>query len=131
MHGVVVTDADLQPLRPAILWADTRSVDQARALARDLSTDELSRLGSPAVAGFAATTLAWLLEHEPDVMARAAHVLQPKDWLRARLGGGIATDPSDASGTLLYDVVAGELVRAGDVLGRCRPGTAASRARIG
>ena len=41
-------------------------------------------------------------------MARAVHVLQPKDWLRARLGGGIATDPSDASGTLLYDVVAGD-----------------------
>ena len=40
-------------------------------------------------------------------MARAVHALQPKDWLRARLGGGIATDPSDASGTLLYDVVDG------------------------
>lgn len=108
MHGVVVTDVDLRPLRPAILWADARSVDQARALARDLTQDELSRLGSPAVTGFAATTLAWLLAHEPDVMARAVHVLQPKDWLRARLDGGIATEPSDASGTLLYDVVAGD-----------------------
>ncbi len=108
MHGVVVTDADLRPLRPAVLWADGRATEQARALARDLSQDELSRLGSPAVTGFAATTLAWLLANEPDVMARAVHVLQPKDWLRARLGGGIATDPSDASGTLLYDVVAGD-----------------------
>jgi xylulokinase len=108
MHGVVVTDADLRPLRPAILWADSGSVDQARALSQDLTQDELSRLGSPAVAGFAATTLAWLIAHEPDVMDRAVHVLQPKDWLRARLGGGIATDPSDASGTLLYDVVAGD-----------------------
>jgi len=40
-------------------------------------------------------------------MARAAHVLQPKDWLRVMLGGEPATDPSDASGTLLYDVVSG------------------------
>ena len=108
MHGVVVTDADLRPLRPAILWADGRAVDQARALAGDLTQEELSRLGSPAVTGFAATTLAWLFAHEPDVMARAVHVLQPKDWLRARLGGGIATEPSDASGTLLYDVVSGD-----------------------
>lgn len=108
MHGVVVTNAALRPLRPAILWADTRSADQARALARDLPAETLSRLGSPAVTGFAATTLAWLAEHEPDVMARAVHALQPKDWLRARLGGDIATDPSDASGTLLYDVAAGE-----------------------
>ena len=108
MHGVVVTDADLNPLRPAILWADTRSVDEARALARDLPVETLSRLGSPAVTGFAATSLAWLVAHEPDVMARAVHVLQPKDWLRARLGGDVATDPSDASGTLLFDVAAGD-----------------------
>jgi xylulokinase len=107
MHGVVVTDADLNPLRPAILWADTRSVDQARALALDLPAETLSRLGSPAVTGFAATSLAWLVAHEPDVMTRAVHVLQPKDWLRARLGGDVATDPSDASGTLLFDVAAG------------------------
>jgi xylulokinase len=107
MHGVVVVDAWLRPLRPAILWADGRSVAQARTLSAALSTAELSRLGSPAVTGFAATTLAWLLEHEPDVMSRAAHVLQPKDWLRAALGGAVMTDPSDASGTLLYDVVSG------------------------
>lgn len=107
MHGVVVCDRALNPLRPAILWADGRSTAQAQALARDLGTDDLSRLGSPAVTGFAATTIAWLSEHEPDVMARAAYLLQPKDWLRARLGGAIATDPSDASGTLLFDVTAG------------------------
>jgi xylulokinase len=107
MHGVVVIDADLAPLRPAILWADGRSVEQARALARDLTAEELSRLGSPAVTGFAATTLAWLLQHEPAVLAGAVRALQPKDWLRAALGGDVATDPSDASGTLLYDVVAG------------------------
>ena len=107
MHGVVLADERLRPLRPAILWADTRSVAQAGAMARDLSSGDLSRLGSPAVAGFAATTLAWLREHEADVLARAAYALQPKDWLRAALGGEVATEPSDASGTLLYDVAAG------------------------
>ena len=107
MHGVVVTDKDLKPLRPAILWADARATVEARELAEALSPAELSRLGSPAVTGFAATSIAWLLRHEPDVMAKAVHILQPKDWLRAAMGGGIATDPSDASGTLLYDVVSG------------------------
>ena len=82
-------------------------MQQARALAGALTPAALSRLGSPAVTGFAATTLAWLLEHEADVMAQACYVLQPKDWLRAALGGGLATDPSDASGTLLFDVVSG------------------------
>lgn len=107
MHGVVVADASMMPLRPAILWADTRAVDEARDLAQAFAPEELSRLGSPAVVGFAATTIAWLMRHEPEVMARAAYVLQPKDWLRAALGGEVATDPSDASGTLLYDVVDG------------------------
>ena len=108
MHGVVLVDDRLRPLRPAILWADTRSGEQARRMAADLGPDVLARLGSPAVAGFAATTLRWLADHEPEVVAEARYALQAKDFLRATLGGPIATDPSDASGTLLYDVVAGE-----------------------
>jgi len=108
MHGIVVTDRDLKPLRPAIVWADSRAFAEAEELGRALSTSDLSRLGSPAVTGFAATSIMWLLRNEPDVMAKAAYVLQPKDWLRAKLGGGVATDPSDASGTLMFDVVDGQ-----------------------
>jgi len=107
MHGVVVCDEALNPLRPAITWADTRAAAQAAAMQADLGEQVLARLGSPAVSGFAATSLKWLAEHEPEVLARARYVLQPKDWLRARLGGGIATEPSDASGTLLADVAQG------------------------
>ena len=104
MHGIVVTDENLLPLRPAILWADARSMDQVRSMSQRFTPGELARLGSPAVPGFAATSIAWLYANEPAVMARAWHVLQPKDWLRAALGGVIATDPSDATGTLLCDV---------------------------
>ncbi len=107
MHGVVLANAELRPLRPAILWADGRSQAQAADLARVLGRKGLARVGSPAVPGFAGTTLAWLAQHEPDHVAGAAHALQPKDWLRATLGGAIGTDPSDASGTLLFDVVDG------------------------
>ena len=77
-------------------------------MAREMDAELLAHLGSPAVPGFAATTLAWLGRHESDLLARASHVLQPKDWLRAALGGSIGTDPSDASGTLLFDVEAGQ-----------------------
>lgn len=107
MHGVVIVDENLDPLRPAILWADTRSAAQALQMGTDLGASTLARLGSAPVSGFAATTIAWLHENEPSVMRRATYVLQPKDWLRARLGGGIATDPSDASGTLMFDVTTG------------------------
>jgi xylulokinase len=108
MHGVVLTDAALTPLRPAILWADTRSAAEARQMNEDLGPAEMARLGSGAVAGFAATTLAWLHRHEPEVMAKARYILQPKDWLRATLGGKVGTEPSDASGTLLCDVASGQ-----------------------
>lgn len=108
MHGVVVTDASLTPLRPAILWADTRSAAEAQRMNTELGPLEMAKLGSAAVAGFAATTLAWLNRNEPNVMAKARHVFQPKDWLRAVLGGKIGTEPSDASGTLLCDVASGE-----------------------
>lgn len=108
MHGVVLADASGRPLRPAILWADSRTADEADRMARDLPDELMSRLGSRPVAGFAATTLAWLGAHEPDVLARASMVLQPKDWLRVALGGEVATEPSDASGTLLFDVAEGQ-----------------------
>jgi xylulokinase len=107
MHGVVFADEQFRPLRPAMLWADTRSAAQARAMAQAFSVEHLAALGSAAVPGFAATSVAWVAAHEPDVLARSRHVLQPKDWLRAVLGGQVGTDPSDASGTLLADVATG------------------------
>lgn len=107
MHGVVLTDEDGTPLRPAITWADTRSSDEARRIARVLGRNELARLGSAPFPGFAGVTLAWLAQHEPEVVARARWALQAKDWVRMMLTGSVGTDPSDASGTLLFDLVAG------------------------
>jgi xylulokinase len=51
--------------------------------------------------------LSWLVAHEPDVLRRARWALQPKDWVRMRLTGLAATDPTDASGTLLFDLARG------------------------
>jgi xylulokinase len=73
----------------------------------DFTSSDWQRWGSRPVAGFAASTIAWLSETEPETMKRARYLMQPKDWLRARLGGEIATDASDASGTLLFDVGGG------------------------
>ncbi|MES1025486.1 xylulokinase [Gloeocapsa sp. BRSZ] len=104
MHGVVLTDTEGTPLRPAILWADTRSSEmlhEYHALDADLRT----KLANPIAAGMAGASLLWLRQYEPEVYAKARWVLQPKDWLRLRLTGKVAAEPSDASGTLLYDVV--------------------------
>lgn len=105
MHGVVLTGTDGHTLRPAVLWADARSDPQLRAYRR-LPAPLRERLGNPPVAGMAGPTLAWLAEHEAGTLERAQWALQAKDWLRLRLVGDAATEPSDASATLLWDVTA-------------------------
>lgn len=103
MHGVVLTDKEGQPLRPAVLWADMRS-SAVLDVYKQLPTDLQLRLANPITAGMAGPTLVWLRQEEPDIYAAAHWVLQPKDWLRLQLTGEVAAEPSDASGTLLYDV---------------------------
>jgi xylulokinase len=103
MHGIVLVDKAGQPLRPAILWADMRSGDVLEAY-RQLPADLLGYLGNPITAGMAGPTLVWLRQSEPDIYTAAHWALQPKDWLRLQLTGAVAAEPSDASGTLLYNV---------------------------
>ncbi|HET9849818.1 MAG TPA: xylulokinase [Candidatus Dormibacteraeota bacterium] len=103
MHGVVLSDDAGQPVRPAILWADTRSRSEL-AMYSELSSDAQRRLANPPAAGMAGPTLLWLRQHERQHYRRAQWALQPKDWLRLRLILEAATEPSDASATLLYDM---------------------------
>jgi len=103
MHGVVLTGAQGQALRPAVLWSDARAnaeLDQYRAL----SVAKRRALANPIAVGMAGPSLIWLRDNEAEVYRSARWALQPKDWLRLRLTGEAATDPSDASATLLYDV---------------------------
>ena len=103
MHGAVLLDAGDQVLRPAILWNDGRSGAQCAAL--EAALPDLHRVaGNLAMPGFTAPKLLWVREHEPQIFARTARVLLPKDWLRLRLSGEAVTDMSDASGTLWLDV---------------------------
>ncbi|RDI94610.1 xylulokinase [Meiothermus sp. QL-1] len=103
MHGVVLADAEGRPLRPAILWADTRATQELEAL-EALPAAQQHRLANPLAVGMAAPSLLWVKKHEPSVYQKARWALQPKDWLRFRLTQKAASEPSDASGTLLYDL---------------------------
>src|ERR687889_1237677 len=105
MHGVVLVDELGLPLRPAIIWADARS-DAELAAYRRLDEDLGRRLANPPAVGMAGPSLLWLRDQEPDAYTSARWALQPKDWLRMRLTGEAATEPSDASATLLYDILA-------------------------
>jgi xylulokinase len=110
MHGVVLADADGAAVRPAILWLDRRAETEA-ARYGELPAELTGPLGNQASAGMAGPMLGWLAAHEPDALRQARWALQPKDWLRMRLTGQAATDPTDASGTLLFDLTRGAWAR--------------------
>jgi len=103
MHGVVLVDDRGAPLRPAILWLDQRAAAEAASYA-DLPWEYTAVLGNRPSPGMAGPLLCWLMTHEPCTVRAAWWALQPKDWLRLRLTGRAATDPTDASGTLLFDL---------------------------
>ena len=104
MHGLVMASADGEALRPALLWADSRATGSLRAY-RLLGPRALARLANPLAPGMTGPLLMWIAENEPRTYAEARWALQPKDWLRARLTGEVHAEPSDASATLLYDVM--------------------------
>ncbi|TNE65833.1 MAG: xylulokinase [Alphaproteobacteria bacterium] len=103
MHGATLLGADRKPLRPAILWNDGRSGSECAALEQMVP---MSRgiTGNLAMPGFTAPKLLWLAAHEPDIFAAVKTVLLPKDYVRLCMTGDLATDLSDAAGTLWVDV---------------------------
>jgi xylulokinase len=106
MHGVTLLDKANVVLRPAIIWCDQRTQPQCDWITNRVGAERLIRLVSnPAITGFSAPKLLWIRDHEPRLYERAAHLLLPKDYVRLRLTGEFATDVSDASGTLVFDVV--------------------------
>lgn len=108
-HGLVVLDRSGRPLRPAMLWNDTRSARQAAALTEEFGGPDAwtGRTGSVPVAAVTASKWRWLRENEPDIAAAAAAVRLPHDFLTERLTGVAVTDPGDASGTGWYSTTTG------------------------
>lgn len=105
MHGLVLLDAAGQVLRPAILWNDQRTAAECDLITEAVgSTRLLTLTGNPALPGFTAPKLLWVRRHQPEIYARIAHILLPKDYVRYRLTGDYATDMAGASGTLWLDV---------------------------
>ena len=102
MHGATLLDNSDAVLRPCMLWNDVRSHRQAAALDADPRFRELT--GNIVFPGFTAPKIAWVRENEPEIFARVAKVLLPKDYLRLWLSGEHISEMSDAAGTSWLDV---------------------------
>ena len=110
-HGMIALDSGGVPVHDALLWNDTRSAPQAKALREKLGSEFWAReIGIVPVPSFTVTKLAWLAENHPELAKQVHQVLLPHDWLTWRLSGRpktATTDRSDASGTGYYSVPEG------------------------
>ncbi|HVX40910.1 MAG TPA: xylulokinase [Gemmatimonadaceae bacterium] len=105
MHSSVFLDARGDVIRPALLWCDGRTTAECAEITTALGGEARLRdlTCNPALEGFTLPKVLWLRNHEPAAFARLATVLLAKDYVRFRLTGVLASEPSDASATLMFD----------------------------
>jgi xylulokinase len=106
MHGGVFLDADGAVIRPAILWNDQRTEREAAEIEAAVGSDRIRAItGNPMLTGFQLPKLIWLRKEEPEAYGRLRSLLLPKDYVRYRLTGERRSEPSDLSGTGMFDLV--------------------------
>ncbi|MDV7469876.1 xylulokinase [Acinetobacter baumannii] len=106
MHGLVPLDASNKVLRPAILWNDQRNKAECEYIVEVAGGLEglLAATNNRMLVGYTGGKILWMQRNEPELFSRITTILNPKDYLRLRLTGEIASEVSDASGTGLFDV---------------------------
>ena len=105
MHSSVFLDRSGDVVRPALLWCDGRTTEECREIERRVGGEARLRdlVSNPALEGFTLPKVLWLRNNEPEAFKQVATVMLAKDYIRYRLTGELATEPSDASATLMYD----------------------------
>ncbi|MCH5325806.1 MAG: carbohydrate kinase [Duncaniella sp.] len=103
MHGLVMLDKDMKPLRPAIIWCDSRGVPYGEKAFADLGEEAClsTLLNSPG--NFTATKLAWVKENEPEVFEKIHKIMLPGDYAALRMTGRACTTVSGLSEMMLWD----------------------------
>ena len=104
MLGCIIIDEQDKPIRPAILWNDGRSSLESQYLENNF-TKELFPSGCRPNPGLLLPKLLWIKNNEPNNFKKIKKILLPKDYLKLFLTGSFSTDPSDASGTMLFDLI--------------------------
>lgn len=103
MHGLVVVDKDHQPLRPSIIWCDSRAVEIGRNAFEVLGNEQCLEhfLNSPG--NFTASKLKWVKDNEPDTYKKIYKLMLPGDYLAMKMTGEIYTTISGLSEGILWD----------------------------
>lgn len=105
-HGFVPLDREGKVIRPAKLWCDTETVAQCQTITSSLGGEDatIATIGNAVAAGFTASKILWLKEHEPENYQRLSTILLPHDYLNYWLSGDFWAEHGDGSGTAFYDI---------------------------
>ncbi len=103
MHGLVCVDRQLRPLRPAIIWCDSRAVPYGERAFREIGAAHCLTHLLNAPGNFTAAKLAWVKENEPEVYERIYKVMLPGDYIAMRLSGVPNTTVSGLSEGMFWD----------------------------
>jgi xylulokinase len=104
-HGSVLLGKDNSVLRPCILWNDQRTGKQSEYIIEKVGRERLMEIAAtPGAPYFTACKLLWVRDNEPEIYEKVYKLMLPKDYVRFRLTGELATDVTDASGTLFLNI---------------------------
>jgi xylulokinase len=103
MHGLVVVGKDHKPLRPSIIWCDSRAVEIGDKAFKQLGVQYCLEhfLNSPG--NFTASKLKWIQENEPDLFTKIDKIMLPGDYIALRLTGEINTTATGLSEGMFWD----------------------------
>ncbi len=105
MHGLVMLGKNDEVLRRSIIWCDQRTAKECAFMEETVGRKRLIEItANPAMTGFTASKILWVMRNEPEVYEKCVKIMLPKDYIRYRLTGEFATEVSDASGMQLMDV---------------------------
>jgi len=104
MHGLVLLDKHIKPIRPVIIWADQRTKQQIDDIYSIIGMNEFRKVTLNSLStGFFICSLMWIRENEPESYNKVYKAVLPKDYIRYKLCGELATDVTDASSTVIFD----------------------------
>lgn len=105
MHGLVLIDRQMKPVRPAVIWADQRTKQQIDDIYSIVGMDEFRETTLNSLStGFYLCSLKWVMDNEPQNYEKAYKAVLPKDYIRYKLCGELGTDVTDASSTLAFHI---------------------------